>query len=71
VQSLVEQVRAAQKRKRMSVQQLLEESGLDLERSTLSRKLRGETPATTKEIEALARALKIELVWSAPRRRTA
>lgn len=60
---LVEQIRTAQRERSWSTQRLLDESGLQLERSTLSRKLRGEVPCTDAECEALARALDITLVW--------
>lgn len=49
------------------MQQLLERSGLKLDRSVLQRKLCGKVPATSAECEALARALSITLVW--PRKR--
>jgi ribosome-binding protein aMBF1 (putative translation factor) len=60
---LVEQIRTAQRERSWSTQQLLNESGLDLDRSTLHRKLAGEVPCTDAECEALARALSITLVW--------
>jgi transcriptional regulator with XRE-family HTH domain len=44
-----------------SVQQLLERSGLSIERSVLQRKLRGQARITASECEALARALEITL----------
>lgn len=70
--SLVEQVRLAQVARGWSVQQLLDKSGLPLERSTLQRKLNGATPSTTEECEAMAKALGITLVWpKKPRRKKA
>lgn len=66
MRSLVEQVRQAHSKSDLTVQQLLEKSGLPLERSTLQRKLSGDVPTTTDEIEALAKALDYTLVW--PRR---
>ncbi len=69
--SLVEQVRRAQVDQGLSVQQLLEKSGLPIERSVLQRKLSGDTPATTAECEALAKALGITLVWTSKSRRKA
>jgi ribosome-binding protein aMBF1 (putative translation factor) len=72
VQSLVEQVKRAQAERGWSVQRLLTESGLRLERSSLQRKLSGYVHVTTDECEALARALEITLVWpKRGRRRTA
>lgn len=60
--SLVEQVRRAREGRGLSVAQLLERSGLRLERSTLARKLAGAVPTTTEECEAMARALDVTLV---------
>jgi transcriptional regulator with XRE-family HTH domain len=62
---LVEQIRRAQLERGWSVQQLLAQSGLQLERSTLNRKLLGDTPTTDAECEALAKALGIQLSWPA------
>jgi transcriptional regulator with XRE-family HTH domain len=61
VRSLVEQLRRARESRGDTVQQLLERSGLDLERSVLHRKLRGESLITATECEALAQALDITL----------
>lgn len=69
VLSLVEQLRRAQVEKGWSVQQLLDKSGLNLERSSLQRKLKGTVPATSEEVEALAKALDITLEWPKRRRR--
>lgn len=60
---LVEQLNAARIKRGWSVAQLLEASGLDLERSTLHRKLHGETPMTGDELEACALALEHTLVY--------
>jgi transcriptional regulator with XRE-family HTH domain len=62
VLSLIEQLQTARKRAKWSVQKLLDESGLELERSTLSRKLNGECPVTSGECESLANALGVTLV---------
>ena len=57
------------------MQQLLEKSGLHIDRSSLYRKLyppkgrRVLVPATTAECEALAKALGITLVYPQPRGR--
>lgn len=67
--SLVEQIRRAQVERGWSVQQLLDKSGLSIDRSSLQRKLAGDVPLTTEECEALAKALDITLVWPKPRRR--
>jgi transcriptional regulator with XRE-family HTH domain len=60
---LVEQIRSEQKRLGWSTQQLLDKSGLKIERSSLHRKLAGDTPITADECQALATALGIQLVW--------
>lgn len=61
--SLIEQVRAAQRRQGWSVQRLLDASRLPIERSSLQRKLSGEVPTTTSECQALASALGLNLAW--------
>lgn len=43
----------------MSVQKLLDKSGLDIDRSSLARKLSGDLPMKTEEAEVLARVLGI------------
>lgn len=60
---LVDQIREAQEKAGWSTQQLLDKSGLPMDRSSLHRKLRGEQPATAEECEALAKTLGITLVW--------
>ncbi len=60
---LVEQIRSEQQRLGWSTQQLLDKSGLRLDRSTLHRKLAGDVPTTDAECEALANALELQLVW--------
>lgn len=60
--TLIDQICAARKRAGWSVQRLLAESGLDVDRSVLQRKLAGDTACTTEEVEALARALDVTLV---------
>jgi transcriptional regulator with XRE-family HTH domain len=55
---LVEQIRAAQVELGWTVQQLLEKSGLSLDRTTLQRKLTGKTGSTFTELLALAAAIK-------------
>lgn len=68
MRSLVEQVRAAQVEKGWSVQKLLAKSGLTIDRSSLQRKLCGDVPTTDQELEALARAMRITLIWPRPRK---
>ena len=66
VRTLSEQVREAFERSGMTVAELLEKSGLDIDRSALHRRLHDgarETPMKTSEAEALATALGIELHW--------
>lgn len=65
---LVEQLRMTQRNMGWSVQQLLDKSGLSIERSVLHRKLNGDTPVTADECQALAYALGITLVWPMRRR---
>jgi ribosome-binding protein aMBF1 (putative translation factor) len=60
---LVEQIRIAKEIAGWSTQQLLERSGLKLDRSTLHRKLAGDTPMTDAECQSLAHALGIQLIW--------
>lgn len=64
---LVEQIRSEQLRLGWSMQQLLDSSGLQIDRSTLHRKLTGVWPTTDSECEALARAMNLTLIW--PKRR--
>lgn len=59
---LVEQIRTAQRERGWSTQELLERSGLKMDRSTLHRKLSGDTPMTDAECEALALCMGITLV---------
>jgi len=66
---LVEQIRREQQRLGWSTQQLLDKSGLRLDRSTLHRKLAGEVPTTDAECEALANAMAFTLTWPKRRRR--
>jgi hypothetical protein len=54
---LLEQIRKARAERKWSVQRLLDESGLTIERSSLHRKLKGDVTAAPEEVEALARAL--------------
>ncbi len=63
--SLIEQVCRAQRKRGWSVQQLLDASGLEIDRSVLHRKLKGETTTTAEELEALAAGLEMTLVWTA------
>lgn len=63
MQTLTEQLYEAFVASGLSVAELLTQSGLDIERSSLSRKLRGELRMNTDEAEALARELKIVLVF--------
>lgn len=61
--TLIEQVRAAFKRSGWPVQKLLDESGLTCDRSSLHRKLHGEQPASSTELEAMATALGVTLAF--------
>lgn len=61
-----EQIRARQKELGLSDAQLLERSGLKVDRSVLRRQLVGETPMTTETAQILADAMQpMTLEWSA------
>lgn len=60
---LVDQLRIAQIARGISVRRLLAMSGLRIHRTVLQRKLSGQTPVTTRECEAVARALGITVIW--------
>lgn len=68
--SLLDQIRVAKKVRGWSVQKLIDESGLQITRSCLQRKLFGRTKGgkpvstTSEEIEALARALGITVAFA-------
>lgn len=65
VKTLVEQLRDAYERSGWTMEKLVDESGLDLDRSSLRRKLldvKDPIPMRTEECEALARALDVTLV---------
>lgn len=63
MQTITEQLYEAFEASGLSVAQLLTQSGLPLERSSLSRKLRGELRMNTDEAEALARVLRHVIVF--------
>jgi transcriptional regulator with XRE-family HTH domain len=65
VRTIVEQIRDAWKSRDWSAKELLERSGLTLDRSTLERKLRGEVAMRTDEAQRLADALGITIAWIA------
>lgn len=65
MRTLVEQLRDAYEKSEMTMEQLLAKSGLELDRSSLRRKLldvKDPVPMKTYEAEALARALDVTLV---------
>jgi hypothetical protein len=70
MRSLVEQLRDAYEKSGLTMDELLDRSGLDLDRSSLRRKLLVDSdskndrsiPMKTEECEALARALDVTLV---------
>lgn len=65
MRTLVEQLRDAYEKTGMTMEQLVEKSGLDIDRSALRRKLldvKDPIPMKTSECEALARALDVTLV---------
>lgn len=59
------QLNAARKAKGWSVPLLLEKSGLEIDRSSLQRKLSGDQVLTTEEAQNLADVLGCTLVWVA------
>lgn len=59
VSSIPEQILAATKARGWTVAQLLRESGLDMSRSSLQRKLRGEVTLYETELRALVDTLQI------------
>jgi ribosome-binding protein aMBF1 (putative translation factor) len=67
VATFVDQIRVAFEASGLSIPELLERAGLEMNRSSLGRKLSGELEMWTWEAEALAKALGITLVWNAPR----
>lgn len=77
MQSIADQVRAAWKASGLTIGELLERSGLEMDRSNLQRRLsngegkKPKTPLTTADCEALAIALGITLVFPQRRRRAA
>lgn len=65
MRTLVEQLRDAYEKSTWTMERLLDESGLSLDRSSLRRKLldvKDPIPMKTEECEALARALDVTLV---------
>lgn len=58
------QLRHAQRSKGWSDEELLKRSGLDLDRTSLSRKLNGRTPMTLEEATSLGQALETPLAWT-------
>ena len=65
VRSLVEQLRDAYEKTGWTMDRLVEESGLDIDRSALRRKIldvKDPIPMKTEEAEALAQALGVTLV---------
>lgn len=68
--SLRDQLRHALREKGWTVARLLDESGLECDRSSLDRKINGRQILRAEECQAIAAALNTQLVWSAskPRR---
>ncbi len=63
VRTLSEQVRDAFEKTGWSVAELLRRSGLDIDRSSLARKLSGDLPMKTGEAECLAAVLDVTLAF--------
>ena len=65
MRSLIEQLRDAYEKTDWTMEELVQRSGLEIDRSTLRRKLldvKDPVPMKTEEAEALARALDVTLV---------
>jgi transcriptional regulator with XRE-family HTH domain len=60
--SLHEQLRTAWEASGLSLEQLRDRAGVECSADSLSRKLRGKQPLTTREAELLALALTVNLV---------
>lgn len=60
---MFDQVLAAFRGSRLTVAALLELSGLEIDRTQLQRKLKRQCKTTDDELEALARALKIQIAY--------
>jgi len=66
--SLASQLLKAFRRSGWTVAQLGVRAGIDVERSALSRKIRGQTPMSTWEAERFARVLGVTLIFKPKRR---
>lgn len=62
MRSLTEQLSAAHRASGLSVGELLAKSGLELERSSLQRKLSGDLRLNIEEAEAIAKVLGVKIV---------
>lgn len=65
--TLVEQLHAAFVRSKLSVAELLSRTELDLDRSSLHRKLRGELRMNTEEAERIATVLGVTIAFAPER----
>jgi hypothetical protein len=65
--TLVEQLNAAFVRSKLSVAELLSRTELDLDRSSLHRKLRGELRMNTEEAERIATVLGVTIAFAPER----
>lgn len=64
MRSITEQLRAAFEKSGMTVVALLEKSRLDIDRTSLAKKLKGEIRLNTDEAQVLATILDVTIVWS-------
>lgn len=69
--SILEQLNQAWRGKSWTVEELAERCGLQLERTTMGKKMKGQIPLKDTEIQALATCLEITIVWPAPTPETA
>ncbi len=64
--SILEQLNQGWRAKGWTVVQLAEKSGLQLERTTMGKKMSGNIPLKDLEIQALATCLDLTIVWPSP-----
>lgn len=63
VRTITEQLNEAFERTEWSVQVLLDKSGLEIDRTSLARKLKGELRLNVDEAQVLANVMGLTLVW--------
>lgn len=66
MKTLAEQLNTAFRAKGWTLEHLITESGMDLSRWSMMRKLRGSQKLTTEECEKLATVLGVTVAWTPP-----